>query len=496
MRSIEALLILANLLTFVALTVSLPRAVRWMRYSAAIALLIAVAQVLVEGARWQMIPAYVLTGLFFLVWLLKNIAPAGQPAEQKQTHRVAFGLAVGLGVLGLAVSIALPIVLPVFRLPHPSGPYEMGTLTYHWVDANRPEVFSADSNARRELIVQIWYPAKGDPSSPRARYVEDADALAQALARVRRWPGFTFAHLRYVTSNAIPSAAVSDDKPRYLVLIFLEGLTGFRQMNTFQVEELVSHGYVVAAIDQPYTAAEVVFPDGRQVAGLSKDQTNALIQQSLKRDETAPTLNGRALKDGIVPYLAQDASFTLDQLTALNQANPNDILTGRLDVQRAGIFGVSLGGIVVSEACRLEPRFRSRLVMDAPTPVDVVKVGLQQPTIWITRDARSMQLEGWPHADIDQHQTTMRAAFESLRGDGYFVRVPGMVHANLTDIPYWCPLFPWLDITGPLDGPRAHDIINAYSLAFFDRYLKGRPEALLDGPPSQYPEVLFEKRQP
>ena len=160
----------------------------------------------------------------FVVWLLKNIAPAGQPAEQKRTHRVAFGLAVGLGVLGLAVSIALPIVLPVFRLPHPSGPYEMGTLTYHWVDANRPEVFSADSNARRELMVQIWYPAKGDPSSPRARYVQDADALAQALARLRRWPGFTFAHLRYVTSNAISSAAVSDDKPRYLVLIFMEGL--------------------------------------------------------------------------------------------------------------------------------------------------------------------------------------------------------------------------------------------------------------------------------
>lgn len=68
-----------------------------MRYSAPIALLIAVAQVLVEGARWQMIPAYVLTGMFLLAWLLKNIAPAGQPAEQKRTHRVAFGSAVGMG---------------------------------------------------------------------------------------------------------------------------------------------------------------------------------------------------------------------------------------------------------------------------------------------------------------------------------------------------------------------------------------------------------------
>ena len=71
-----------------------------------------------------------------------------------------------------------------------------------------------------------------------------------------------------------------------------------------------------------------------------------------------------------------------------------------------------------------------------------------------------------------------------------------MFHANLTDIPYWSPLCPWLGLTGPLDGPRAHNIINAYSLALFDRHLQGRPEALLDGPARQYPDVLFEKRQP
>ena len=267
-------------------------------------------------------------------------------------------------------------------------------------------------------------------------------------------------------------------------------------MNTFQVEELVSHGYVVAAIDQPYVAAAVVFPDGRQVAGLSKDQTNALIQQSIDPLDAAPTLHGRTLKDGITPFLAQDAIFTLNQLIVLNQADPNGILTGRLDVQRAGIFGVSLGGIAVTEACRLESRFRACLVMDAPTPASVLKEGLQQPTIWITRDAKSMQLEGWPQADVDQHQNTMRAAFDAVRGDGYFVQVPGMFHTNLTDIPHWSPLFRWLGVSGPIDALRAHAIINAYSLAFFDRYLKGRSEALLEGTAIQYPEVLFETRQP
>jgi len=445
-----------------------------------------------EGPRWQMFPAYALTGIFFLVWLLQNIAPAGGPAGQKRTNR----LAVGLGVLGLALSIVLPVMMPVFRFPHPSGPYEISTLTYHWVDADRPEVFTADPNARRELMVQIWYPARGDSSSPRTSYVPDADALAPALARLGHLPEFTFGHFKYITTNAIPSAPVADDEPSYPVLIFLEGLNGFRQMNTFQVEELVSHGYIVAAIDQPYVAAEVVFPDGSQAAGLSKDQMNVFIQQSVSPVERGPILSGRAFEDGIVPYFAQDAIFTLGQLAALNQADPNGILAGRLDLQRAGIFGVSLGGIVGGEACRLEPRLQACLVMDAPMPADVVRAGLQQSSMWITRDAETMQLEGWPQADIDQHQTTMRTVFESLPGDGYFVRVPGMFHVNLTDIPYWSPLFSRLGVTGPIDGQRTHSIINAYSLAFFDRRLKGGPAALLDGPAEQYPEVLFETRRP
>ena len=63
MRPIETLLLLATLLTFFVLAVSLPRAVRWMRHSAPVALLIAVAQVLVEGSRWQMVPAYAAHGV-------------------------------------------------------------------------------------------------------------------------------------------------------------------------------------------------------------------------------------------------------------------------------------------------------------------------------------------------------------------------------------------------------------------------------------------------
>jgi predicted dienelactone hydrolase len=208
------------------------------------------------------------------------------------------------------------------------------------------------------------------------------------------------------------------------------------------------------------------------------------------------------LKDNsIVPYLAQDVSFTLDQLAAMNLADPNGILTGRLALQRAGVFGVSLGGIVGAEACRLDSRLKAFLVLDAPMPTAVVKTGLRQPSMWITRDAATMRLErqragGWPEAEIQAHQTTMRAVYQSLPGEGYFIQVPGMFHSNFMDLPNWFPLASQLGLSGPIDGQRAHRIINAYSLAFFDRHLKGLPVALLNGPAEQFPEVLFETRRP
>jgi predicted dienelactone hydrolase len=220
---------------------------------------------------------------------LQSTTLAGRPV-----NRLAAGLAIGLGALALVISAALPIVSPVFRFPRPSGPYAIGTLTYHWVDAARPEVFTADPNDHRELMVQVWYPAQADPSAPRAPYVQDAGALAPGLARENAErlgftvpvPSFTFTHLKYITTNAIPSAPLARDESSYPVLIFMEGLNGLRQMNTFQVEELVSHGYIVAAIDQPYAAAEVVFPNGRQIDGLGKDRLNPLLQRSISPSQT------------------------------------------------------------------------------------------------------------------------------------------------------------------------------------------------------------------
>ena len=447
----------------------------------------------------------IVAGIVVLLWGRSSLLASANhdgPLHDVLGRKVVVRLIIGLIGIGLAGSIAFRMLLPVFHFPLPTGPYAIGTVTYHWVDEQRRDIFSADPKARRELMAQVWYPAKADPTALRAPYLADADAVTAAFAHLQNKPKFLFAHLKHVTTNAVSSVPVVNDQPNYPVLIFLEGATGFRQMNTYQIEELVSHGYIVVAIDQPGAAATVVFPDGHQEAGLTVSQFRAVVKSSYLPNMTAPRLNGNVLQgNSIIPYLAQDVSFSLDELTALNRNDPRGILTGKMDMQHIGAFGISLGGIVVGDACLREPRLKACLIMDAPMSTDVVKAGLRQPTMWITRDAASMRLErqrngGWPEIEIQAHQTSMRAVHRSFAGKGYFVRVPGMFHINFTDIPNWSPMLSQIGITGPIDGQRAHTIVNAYSLAFFDRHLKGHPAPLLDVPSKLYPEVLFEARQP
>ncbi len=494
MRLLETLLIVANFLTFLVFAVPRLRAIHWIGYAVLITPALAVVQVFLEGPRWEMVPAYVLTGLFLIVWVVQRLVKSNWAAKRSLSRRLVVGSAIVLCLLGLGLSAALPTVLPVFHFPRPSGPYQIGTLTYHWVES-RHEIFSTDPSAHRELMAQVWYPVKGDTSSARAPYVQDASALSASLTRAHDLPGFTFDHFQYVTTNAIPSAPVATDRPNYPVLIFLTGSSGFRQANTLQIENLVSYGYIVVGLDQPYTAASVVFPDGRQITGWTDAQLSPFIYQSLSPVEPAPTLNGVVLKQGIIPYLTQDVSFTLDQLTALNKADPNGILTGRLDLQHAGIFGHSLGGMIASEACHTDSRLKACLMMDVAMPADVVQAGLRQPAMWLTRPASDMRLEQWKESDITQTLNTMQAVFhEEPAGEGYYVSIPGMFHYNFSDTPLFTPLGPLAGFTGPINAQRGFDIVNAYELAFFDQHLEDHPATLLDGPSKDYPEVSFSKR--
>ncbi|WP_433491627.1 alpha/beta hydrolase family protein [Nocardia grenadensis] len=488
----EILLWAANVAGLIALVVRWRGGLRRLRHIAVLAPLAACAQLLADGYRWPMVPAYVLSVTLAVVWTLGATRTGSAP---KWLH----ALGIVSGTVIVAVSVATPVAVPVFGLPQPGGPYAIGTVTYHWRDAVRREIFDPDPTARRELMAQVWYPAEAATDASTAPYVADAKELSAAAGPLLGAPGFVFDFWDRVPTHATRRPSVAAARPRYPVLVFASGLNAFRQSNMFQVERLVSHGFVVVGLDQPYTSAATVFPDGRTIAGWTKDRVYPAIQQSLTPVTPAPALGYAELPGGLLPYLAGDIGFALDQLARLNAEDPEGLLTGRLDLERAGAFGVSLGAMTVGQACHADRRLRACSMMDAAMPADVVRDGPRQPSMWLTRDAGSILLErdrsgGWPDREITETITTQRDVFAASRpGQGYHVEIPGMFHLNFTDAPAWTPLAQKIGLSGPIGGARGHEIVAAYTLAFFERFLSGGHSALLDGP-APWSEIRIERR--
>lgn len=493
MRMLEACLLIGAAYGLLALLVPQLRARRRVRLTILTVPILALIQIGFEGARWQMYPAYVLAmGLGAAAWRARS-QPAGQPARG-----ILATLAGGSALVTFVIAVALPIALPVFGFPKPTGPYALGTVTYAWRDASRGELFTPDPSDRREILAQVWYPAIAEPAASRAPYLADAETVTPSMAQLFHAPSFLLAHFRYVTTHAVEAEPIAVDQRTFPVLIYLSGLGGGRQLSLFQIEELVSHGYIVVGLDQPGAASAVRFPDGRVIPGLGRD-LSPLIDQSGAPQTPTPALAGQVMPDGIIPYFAQDASFALDQLALLNASDPQNVLAGHLNLNQVGLFGISLGAIVGTQVCAHDARFRACLMMDAFVTADALRTGLQQPSLWITRPAETMRLErarsgGWSENDIAITRDTMRAAYTHSSFESYFVEMPTMFHINFTDAPYFSPFMAQLGLIGPIDPQRGFDIVNAYSVAFFDKILLGKPAPVLEG--QAFPEAHLESRRP
>lgn len=391
------------------------------------------------------------------------------------------GALVAAGVLALAV--VARVLFPTPRFPQPTGPYGIGARVYDWTDASRAEPFTAVRSDHRRLVVQIWYPADGQ--GPARPYIDHA-AVASALAGRFHLPGWLFRNVQNAPTHAVTDAPAASG--RFPVLINPTGFSGFRSASLFWIEELTSQGYVVVTLDQPGTAAATVFPDG-SVIPLTPDKArfDALMPLALSRapDQT-PEMNGVPLPGGIIPFLADDLRYVLDQLAALDRDDP--ALAGRLDLDRVGVFGMSLGGYVSAETCHRDPRVRACVAVDSGHTAEVAREGLAQPLLVISRDAEVMRQErdragGWPEDEVLFTTASQRALFTHNRGDAYFATMNTMFHVNWTDAPIWTPLVRWMGLAGPIDPYVGFAETNALTVAFFDRYLKDRPAPLLDAAP-------------
>ncbi len=420
------------------------------------------AHLLVEGYRWQMVPAYGLTAVSLLLvirWRRTNSPPP----------RLAWlgGLP---GLLIWLVAIALPVAMPVPRLPDPSGPYVIGTFTTYLVDNNRPETYTEDPNDNREFVVQVWYPATNREGEP-AQYMPDLDVAGPVIAEQFDLPAFLLNHINLTKLDVWEDVSPADNGAPFPVIIFSHGLTGIRMQNTVMVRELVSHGYIVAAIDHSYANALTIFPDGRIFV-----YDPARIFPSGRSN---PVEGNR-----LVQVWSQDIAFLLDEMAVWDQEAGN-LLNGRFDLDHVGIFGHSTGGGATMEFCLQDARCQAGVGLDSwllPVSENLLAQGLQQPFMFISSPR-------WLGQD---NRALGNYIFNNLSQDSYALTLANTEHYDFTDLPLLTPLTPQLDLSGSINSSYSLGIQNEYLLAFFNRYLKGEPTTLLDAP-SPYPELTIEQ---
>jgi len=376
-----------------------------------------------------------------------------------------------LAAIAGAIALWL-LIFPTPRFAQPTGPFGIGTRLYEWTDATRLEPFTVGNNDHRRLVVQIWYPSF--TSGPKQPYIDHAEVLT-AIARRLHIPRFLLRNLRNASTHSVRNGR--PELGPYPVLINPSGFLGFRAANLFWIEDLASHGYVVVTLDQPGTAAASVWTDGKVVPVIAdKEIFDRCMPLALSNAPDQMTeMNGVTLPGGIIPFLAADLSFVLDQLQQMDASD--SALAGVLDLDEVGVFGMSLGGYIAPEACYRDRRFKACLAVDAGKSEIVAREGLDQPLMVISRDADVMREErskagGWPESEIEYTVSSQSALFEHNRGDAYYVTMNRMYHVNWTDAPLWSPLLKWMGLAGPIDPYLGFAITNDYTRSFFDRYLK------------------------
>ena len=318
-----------------------------------------------------------------------------------------------------------------------TGPHALGTtgLRLHT---------RAEEGRRATLQVRLWYPI--DQIEPtRAR------ALAQFLYRLR--------HLRL--APALHGAEPTRQLGRLPLIAYVHDVTGSHEANSHLLADLASHGFVLAAIHDPF---------GRRIS-----------QYSLRRSEQS-TGDGEQLARGV-----RIASVLLDALQELEQGD-RSVWGSCIDLRNVGIMGYALGGGVAAEATHADKRYVAAANLAGPISARLVTV----PYLAMLADFQSAHPTSSLPAPINAREALhyRRARHQARLPQGHVIQIEGTRKEHFGGAIGDASIVPGAQQP---DGPpkRARAIVEAYTAAFFGTYLQNQKHPLMYVRHSPYAEVRF-----
>jgi dienelactone hydrolase len=459
---LEMLIIVANIpvLLWVLLPVKhVPRFIDFMPL-ASVFFLVLHLFIDIEPVRMRVIPLYIFTITMLLITMVRIFKH--NPNQPKRRVLAAVGSIFGLIMLSICVLIPT-VVLPFNSLPEPTGKFSVGTVVSDFIDKNRIETLSKEEGISRKIAVQFWYPSDK-----------------------------TGSELMYDISDA----PISSSQQNYPVLIFSHGAFGMRMSNASTFRELASHGYIVASIDHTYQAFYTAFADGESIP-VNIDFLNEAVQAS--NDSLQPEETFEITHDWLKLRTA-DINLVIDSLKSGELGVTAQLLKGHMDLTKIGIFGHSLGGAASAQVSRERDDISAAIVIDGTMIGDITGLNSDNKEI-ITDKSFSKPLMLMYNSSFQEQQAKETSympninAFNNAENAAYSLCIKNSGHLNFTDLPRISPFLAGMLGVGTIDSFKCIKIVNDYSLAFFDKHVKGKPSSLLEGV-SIYNEVEFDKRIP
>lgn len=449
--------------------------------------------VVVEGYRWQM-------GFIYVSSVLASIIVGVGSRRRNNRSRVwkpikfAFYSIMVIFTLGSAV---LSIYLPVFNLPKPNGQYAVGTESFHFMDVNRDETFTTMKEDKRQLMVQLWYPAEATADKKQSPIFPTEDAVFKefigAYAETFKVPAITLDYWKYAKSNAYKDAKIVTSAVPYPVVMLSHGFGTGKVIHAGQAESLASHGYIVVAIDHTYNTMATAFPDG-----------NITKFSDAKTDMDRNT-NSNVTLD----IWANDVKFVLKQLKQINEGQLSSQFTGKLDMGNVGVMGHSIGGATAFKSYYSNPDLKAGVLMDSSMfelekTYDITKpfMIMEAENTFEIREKSKKFITDEELKEISLTREEMNGIIEDnnkqykiidhiVDRGGTMIYIEGTKHFNFTDLQMYTPLASIMGITGELDGNRGAFIVNQYVLDFFNKHLKGTEGEIIKGSNPKFPEVKF-----
>jgi predicted dienelactone hydrolase len=392
----------------------------------------------------------------------------------------------GIGTSSLVMMLLILSITPG-QNPKPSstapfaplnGSFAVGTHEYLWIDQNRGETFTKDQTDRRHLLVRVWYPAdKTAETNERAPYIRDVNEFPEKSV-YRRGEG--------VKTNSIVDAPLAKGTNRFPVLIYQPGGGTARFIGTFVTEQLASAGYVVVSADHAGFSDTVLYPDGYRFQAdtfLMPKPAGTLRDDALK--------NWEWLEKDVFPTWKADVTYILNKIEELDRAR-GQLYYKRLDLSRIGMLGWSFGGATAVQMSKDDRRIKAVVDQDGQLFGDVSEKGTDRP-VMLMHHGNEDKPPKPSDAEVMKELTAMtrerdRSFLDRSTNDRYEVTIARTQHGHFSDFLLFFPAG-----RDELDPRRAHEIIVAYTLAFFDKYLRGRDSDLLSAPSDKYLEVTFQK---